>query len=243
MLESSKTGFCESTKEGGLMIQKELMSGDEHKPIAWLRQQMLRVQIEGRGIRNHRVLEAMESVPREEFVAPDRRFEAYDDRPLDIGSGQTISQPYIVAYMTDQLDVQPEHRVLEIGTGSGYQTAILSRLRAAVYSIEAVPGLADAARSRLDLGKYPNIHLCGGDGTYGWPEEAPFDRIMVTACSPDLPAPLVEQLTIGGKMVLPVGTSDHQHLVRVERRPHRYVEYPLIGCRFVKLIGAHGWPK
>jgi protein-L-isoaspartate(D-aspartate) O-methyltransferase len=206
------------------------------------RQRMLDQHIRERGLHAEAVLQAMSLVPREEFVPAPLRASAYEDQALDIGEGQTISQPYIVAYMTATLDLHRDHRVLEIGTGSGYQTAILSLLCGSVYTVEALPGLAEAAQRRLQRLGCRNCHFRTGDGSCGWPEEAPFDRIIVTAGAPWIPTPLVDQLRIEGKMILPVGSQREQRLILVERRDQRYVEYPLIGCRFVKLLGRYGWP-
>lgn len=202
---------------------------------------MVREQLRERGISEQRVLQAMEQVPRELFVPVELREAAYDDRALDIGLGQTISQPYIVAYMTAKLDVQPDHRVLEIGTGSGYQTAVLATLCRSVYSIESVGELLRQARLTLETLGIANVHYKSGDGTLGWPEQAPFDRIVVTAGSARVPPPLLQQLAPGGKLIIPVGPEKAQQLMLFEKRLDRMLEYPLIACRFVKLIGQHGW--
>ena len=205
------------------------------------RSAMVRDQIASRGVRDARVLGAMRSVPRERFCPEHVRASALEDRALPVEAGQTISQPYIVAYMTEHLDVRPEHRVLELGTGTGYQTAILAQLCRRLYTVERLEVLADQARRQLaDLG-VSNVEFHVGDGTLGWAQHAPYDRIMVTAGAPTMPKPLVEQLAAGGKMVLPVGPRDDQRLVRVERRAGRVVEVPLIAVRFVKLIGRAGW--
>jgi protein-L-isoaspartate(D-aspartate) O-methyltransferase len=169
------------------------------------RRRMVDEQLAARDIRDQRVLEVMRRVPRHEFVPEDYRDRAYIDAPLPIGEGQTISQPYIVAFMTQALDVQPEHRVLEIGTGSGYQTAVLASLAKTVYTIEIVPSLAERARLTLDRLGFRNVHVRTGDGYLGWPEEAPFDRVMVTAAPPAVPKALVDQLKVGGLMAIPVG--------------------------------------
>jgi protein-L-isoaspartate(D-aspartate) O-methyltransferase len=195
----------------------------------------------GRGHLAPEVLEAMESVPRHEFVPEGARHEAYADRPLPIGYGQTISQPLIVAVMTDLLQVEPNHTVLEIGTGSGYQAAVLSRLAHQVYTIEIVPDLADAAKLRLHLLSYANVATRQGDGYYGWQEAAPFDGIIVTAAAGQIPPPLVQQLKPGGRMVIPIGGPfTLQHLVLVEVDSERKVRtHQLLPVEFVPLAGGH----
>ena len=205
---------------------------------------MVEWQIAGRGIRDPAVLAAMRRVPREAFVAPDRAERAYEDRPLPIGAGQTISQPYIVAVMTEALGLRPGDRVLEIGTGSGYAAAVLAVIAAEVYTIERIESLAASAGRRLhDLG-YANVHVRHGDGSLGWPEHAPYDAIVVTAGGPDVPPSLLRQLAIGGRLVMPVGpTPRSQRLVRVVRASEeRYDREALEDVAFVPLIGAEGWP-
>ncbi|MFO7653743.1 MAG: protein-L-isoaspartate(D-aspartate) O-methyltransferase [Candidatus Krumholzibacteriia bacterium] len=207
------------------------------------RRRMVEHQIAGRGIRDARLLEAMRTVPREAFVPPELRDYAYEDGPLPIGSDQTISQPYIVAAMIDALDLEPEDRVLEIGAGSGYAAAVMSRMVAEVVAVERHAELADAARRRLtDLG-YDNVSIVHGDGTRGFPERAPFDAITVAAAGPRIPASLREQLAVGGRLVIPVGPNAYeQQLVRVTRvSVERYEESTLAPVRFVPLIGAEGW--
>jgi len=199
-------------------------------------------QIHARGIRNERVLRAMEEIPRERFLPPEQAKNAFADAAVPIDAGQTLSQPYMVAAMTAQLDPQPHERVLEIGTGSGYQTAILARLAREVYTIERIASLQDAARILLRELGMENVKYRVGDGTQGWPEEAPFDAIMVTAGAPELPEPLIAQLAEGGRMVIPVGGSEEQTLTTVVRRAGRTIETPGMACRFVKLIGRQGWP-
>ncbi len=203
---------------------------------------MVDTQLRARGIADERVLEAMSRLPRERFVPQALASAAYEDRALDIGLGQTISQPYIVAYMTEKLELRPDHRVLELGTGSGYQTAILAGLCEKVYSVEYLQELS--ARTQATLGELglDNVTYGVRDGSPGWPEHAPYDRLMVTAGAPSIPPPLVDQLCLDGRMILPVGDAKVQQLVVVERKQNRFVEFPLIGCRFVKLIGQHGWP-
>lgn len=200
----------------------------------------LATQLSAMGIRDERVLWAVGQVPRYLFVPPPLRSEAEDDRPLPIGHGQTISQPYIVAFMTEALHLDGEERVLEIGTGSGYQTAILALLAREVFSIEIVPELA-AAASRVLLGPMhlDNVHLRVGDGHGGWPEAAPFDRIIVTAAPPAIPAPLVQQLAPGGSMVIPVGGDPDVQMLKVLRRGEDGVDEvtDLLAVRFVPLTG------
>jgi protein-L-isoaspartate(D-aspartate) O-methyltransferase len=206
-------------------------------------ERMIQQQVVERGIRDERVLDALRAVPREKFFPDDAQAEAFADRAAPIGHGQSISQPYIVALMTRHLDVQPAHRVLELGTGSGYQTAILSRLAGEVYSIERVKPLLDDAFERvLSLGAR-NVHFRHGDGTLGWPEAAPFDRILVAAGAPVLPKVLLQtQLRDGGIAVLPVGPQDEQMLVEVHNRGGGELEtIDICPCRFVKLIGEEGW--
>lgn len=207
-----------------------------------LRLAMVESQIARRGIRDLRVLDAMRDIPRHEFVPPDQVPHAYEDRALAVGEEQTISQPYIVGYMTELLRVEPEHRVLEIGTGTGYQTAVLSRLAHAVYTVERLEGLARAARDRLTAMGYGNVTYRVGDGTLGWPEAAPFDRILVTAAAPTMVGPLVDQIGEGGRLVIPIGGPEDQQVTVVDRRGGRLVTETLIAVRFVKLIGAAGFP-
>lgn len=206
-----------------------------------LRLRMVERQIRARGVRDERVLEAMRKVPRHVFVPPDLVDEAYEDHPLSIGKGQTISQPYIVALMTEALELEGNEKVLEVGTGSGYQTAILAELAREVYSIERIPELAREAEARLeDLG-YTNVHIKVGNGTLGWPEEAPFDAIMVTAGAPKVPGPLKAQLADGGRLVIPVGSEFHQILYRIKRQKDTFSEEALTSCVFVPLVGEEGW--
>lgn len=197
----------------------------------------------GRGIHDPAVLSAMREVPRELFVNEGMLELAYEDNPLPINEGQTISQPYIVAYMTEALELNGMERVLEIGTGSGYAAAVLSRIAGTVYTVERLQGLAQSARRRLKALGYDNIIVHEGDGTLGWPEDAPYDAIVVTAGAPDVPKPLLEQLAVGGRLVIPVGTSsDLQVLLRLRRvGEYDYHREELCGVRFVPLIGAAGW--
>ena len=206
------------------------------------RQAMVEQQVRARGVLDEHVLQALRMVPRERFVPDDARASAYEDRPLPIGLGQTISQPYIVAYMTAQLAVTPTSRILEIGTGSGYQTAILAHLGAAVFSVERLAELQAQASKCLQACNLPvKVHLRVGDGSVGWPEYAPYDRVIVTAAAPRVPPTLLQQLAKGGVLVAPIGGAHTQTLVRVVRPAGRTVETSLIGCRFVRLFGEEGW--
>lgn len=192
-------------------------------------------------IHDQRVLDAMAKVPRDRFVPHALEGQAYSDHPLNIGEGQTISQPLIVAMMTEQLQLKGDERILEIGTGSGYQCAILCELCKKVYSIERITSLSNRARRVLyDLG-YVNFSLRIGDGTKGWPEEAPFDRIIVTAGAPVIPEELQRQLRNGGGLIIPVGGEESQVLKIITRHGNKFEEKSISGCRFVKLIGEHGW--
>ena len=206
-----------------------------------LRESMVKNQLEARGVRDPRVLEAFRSVPRHEFVNESLIDQAYNDHPLPIGEQQTISQPYIVALMTEALQLDADDRVLEIGTGSGYQAAILAHLAFRVYTIERNRTLYDMARRTLEKLGYYNIVCRYGDGTIGWKEESPFDAVMVTAGAPEIPKPLVDQLDTGGRMVVPVGSSFSQDLVKLYRDEKKIHQTDLGGCRFVKLIGQCGW--
>ena len=187
---------------------------------------MIREQILARGIGDERVLAAMRTVPRERFVPAEQQASAYDDGALAIAHHQTISQPFIVAYMTNALHIAPHHKVLEIGTGSGYQTAILAHLTEHLHTVERIEALATAARDRLTaLGiTHPHLHI--GDGSLGWPEDAPYDRMIVTAAAPTVPATLIDQLADDGQLIIPVGEPDHQRLVSVWKRPARTIERP-----------------
>ena len=205
-------------------------------------ERMIQKQLVDRGISDRRVLDAIRAVPRELFFPAGKADDAYSDAAAPIGHGQTMSQPYIVALMTQKLDVRPEHKVLEVGTGSGYQTAILCRLAGDVYSVERVKPLLDVAFERvLGLG-YRNVHFRHGDGTRGWSEQAPFDRVLIAAGAPELPESLLlEQMRDGGVAVLPVGPADKQVLVEVRREGDHLQVVEVCPCRFVKLIGEGGW--
>ncbi|HOX03673.1 MAG TPA: protein-L-isoaspartate(D-aspartate) O-methyltransferase [Candidatus Paceibacterota bacterium] len=208
------------------------------------RQRMVADQLEapGRDIRNPRVLKAMAAVPRHEFVPETERHDAYGDFPLPIGHQQTISQPYIVAFMTEQLDPQPKDRVLEVGTGSGYQAAVLSPLVAEVYTIEIVEPLARQAEATLQRLRCTNVHVRFGDGYQGWPERAPFDAVIVT-CAPDhVPQPLIDQLRDGGRMIIPVGPLHEQSLVRLEKRGGTIHQQAVLPVRFVPMTRARHAP-
>lgn len=207
------------------------------------RARMVRAQIESRGVRAPRVLDAMARVPRERFVPDAVRVRAYADHALTIAHGQTISQPYMVALMTEALELGPADRVLEIGTGSGYQCAVLAEVAGEVWSVERIPELADEAFALLAELGYANVHVRCGDGSLGWPEEAPFDAIVVTAAAPEAPPTLLAQLSPrGGRLVVPVGDRDLQRLSVVRRTPDGYRTSRSIGCRFVPLLGEEGWP-
>ena len=208
-----------------------------------LREEMVKNQIEARGITDSNVLAAMRMVPRHEFVSEAFVDQAYDDHPLPIGEQQTISQPYIVAEMTQALCLTKEDRVLELGTGSGYQAAILAQIAYRVYTVERIHSLYLKARKLFDRMGYHNIVSRYADGTIGWQEECPFDAIIVTAGAPRVPASLIDQLGTGGRMVLPVGNQYTQELVKLVRDERGVHESHLGGCRFVKLVGEHGWKK
>jgi protein-L-isoaspartate(D-aspartate) O-methyltransferase len=211
--------------------------------LARARADMVEHQIARRGVRDKRVLKAMARIPREAFVLPGWEDEAYEDQPLPIAERQTISQPYIVAYMIEAAGLRPGDRALEIGTGSGYAAAVMAAIAARVYTIDRHPGLAETARRRLQELGFDNIEVRVGDGTLGWPEAQPFDAIIVTAGGPKVPGNLREQLAIGGRLVIPVGESLHrQRLVRVVREgPADYREEDLADVAFVPLIGEAGW--
>jgi protein-L-isoaspartate(D-aspartate) O-methyltransferase len=205
------------------------------------RERMVIEQLQRRGIKDPRVLAAMRSVERDRFIPVEYAEHAYDDGPLPIGSSQTISQPYIVALMSEVAALEGSERVLEVGTGSGYQAAILSHLAAAIYSIESIPSLYEHARMVLDTMGIRNVHLRCGDGSLGWPEAAPFDAILVTAAMPGVARPLIEQLAADGKLVAPIGEEDLQTLVRLRRVNNSWHEEYFGECRFVRMTGKHGF--
>jgi len=211
-------------------------AGAAPDPTAQARLRMVRDQVEARGVHDPRVLAAMRKVPRHELVPVSERDHAYDDRPLPIGEGQTISQPYVVAAMTEALELKGDERVLEVGTGSGYQAAVLAELSQQVYSIEIVPALAERARKDLARLGYANVEVRQGDGWRGWPEHAPFDAIVVTAAPNEVPPELIEQLAVGGRLVIPVGRFD-QELVRIRKTAEGISREVLFGVRFVPMRG------
>jgi protein-L-isoaspartate(D-aspartate) O-methyltransferase len=202
---------------------------------------MVETQLVRRGILDKRVLTAMGNVPREKFVSQESEKDAYGDYPLSIGEGQTISQPYMVAIMTECLELKGTEKVLELGTGSGYQTAILAELAHSVISIERIPALAEQARLRLNELGYKNIQVISADGTLGYPAEQPYDGIIVTAGAPKIPETLVNQLKPGGKLVIPVGSKFSQTLTIVEKKEIGYNSRGVLGCIFVPLLGQEGW--
>jgi protein-L-isoaspartate(D-aspartate) O-methyltransferase len=207
------------------------------------RLEMVAHQLRKRGVRSERVLSAMSLVPRHEFVPVELASTAYSDHALSIGDGQTISQPYVVAAVAEALSLQGHERVLEVGGGSGYQAAVLSRLAREVITIEFLPQLAVAARERLSRLGFSNVHVEKGDGSLGWPIGAPYDAIVVSAAAPEIPRPLLEQLLEGGCLLLPVGTIAEQNLMRVLKRGESIVRESLFACRFVPLYGRYGWPN
>ncbi len=202
---------------------------------------MVLEQIEGRGIHDHRVLDCMRRVPRHLFVPERYLNQAYDDLPLPIGLSQTISQPYMVGLMTARLELTGSEKILEIGTGSGYQTAILAALANRVYSVERHELLAQQAQQILKRLHYENVSIHVGDGSYGWLEFAPYDGILVTAGAPEIPAQLIDQLNEGGRLVIPIGDAQRQHLVVARKQAHTIEQRIECGCIFVPLVGAAGW--
>jgi protein-L-isoaspartate(D-aspartate) O-methyltransferase len=209
------------------------------------REEMVARQIAGRGIHDANVLAAMRAVPREVFVSEEYANYAYDDGPLPIMEGQTISQPYVVALMIQELQIEAEDLVLEIGTGSGYAAAVISRIAAQVYTVERLESLVNYARQKIDALGYDNVHVYHGDGTLGWPEHAPYDAIIVAAGGPEVPAALKEQMAVGGRMIIPVGAEQRaQQLIKVRRTADEaFKERTLSHVRFVPLIGQQGWEK
>lgn len=205
------------------------------------RKQMVKQQIYKRGITDEKVLKAFENVKRDEFVPEDSKHMAYGDHPLSIGENQTISQPYIVALMTEALELEEDDTVLELGTGSGYQAAILAEIAKEVYSIERIRSLAENAKKVLNKLGYNNIHIKVDDGTLGWEEKSPFDAIIVTAASPEIPDTLIKQLKTGGRLVIPVGDLMGQDLIKIKKTEKDLEKTSLGGCRFVPLKGEKGW--
>ena len=214
----------------------------EERRFETLRRRMVDEQLAGHGIRDERVLEVFRRVPRHWFVPESAAAQAYEDHPVPIGQGQTISQPFMVACMTQALALEGGEKVLEVGSGSGYQTAVLKALSADVYTIERLPELSSQARDILEKGGFSGVHYRVGDGSLGWPEEAPFDRVIVTAGAPTMPVSLVQQLREGGSMVIPVGEESRQDLLLVRRGGGRVTRERLCACMFVKLRGEEGWP-
>ena len=210
-------------------------------PYTLVRERMVRYQIEDRGVHDPGVLDAMRQVPRHLFVPPELREAAYQDRPLPIGRGQTISQPYIVAAMTELLLLKKADKVLEIGTGSGYQAAILAKLARIVITVERIADIAEDAKKLFRTFGITNITVITGDGTEGYPREAPYDGIIVTAATPDIPSPLVSQLAEGGRLVAPAGSRDLQQLVRLTRKGSNVIREEFGGVVFVPLLGKYGW--
>jgi protein-L-isoaspartate(D-aspartate) O-methyltransferase len=208
-----------------------------------LRREMVAVQIRDRGVKSERVLAAMSSVPRHEFVPASLVSTAYSDNALSIGCGQTISQPYVVAAMTEALALTGSENVLEIGGGSGYQAAVLSTLARQVIAMELLPQLAETARERLARLGFSNVRVEQGDGSLGWAPGAPYNAILVAAAAPKIPPPLLDQLAEGGRLVIPVGSVEEQTLLCVEKCDGRVTERVLFACRFVPLRGRHGWPS
>jgi protein-L-isoaspartate(D-aspartate) O-methyltransferase len=221
------------------------MAAPEYPPDAFAsaRRRMIDEQLRRRGIRDERVLAAFARVPRHLFVAPEFAAQAYEDKPAPIGAGQTISQPYMHAAMLAAADIRPTDVVLEVGTGSGYQTALLAELAAEVFSIEVVPALSESAQQVLAHLRYAQIILRTGDGSQGWPEAAPFDVIIVSAASPRVPPALLDQLRMGGRLVIPVGDLHEQQLWLLHRLREGVHRRVLEGCRFVPLLGRHGFPE
>lgn len=213
------------------------------RDYATARRLMVQRQLVARGIKDNRVLEAMGEVPRHRFVDEGLQDEAYDDSPLPIGGGQTISQPYMVAVMTELLRLQEDWLVLEVGTGSGYQAAVLSRLCKWVYTVERIDSLAERAKKAIERCGYTNITFLVGDGTQGWPEHAPYQGIVVTAGAPKIPDTLVDQLAEGGRLIIPVGDRFSQVLKLVTRTREGMLVESHTGCRFVDLVGKFGWSR
>jgi protein-L-isoaspartate(D-aspartate) O-methyltransferase len=224
------------------MTAAGISSSGARPDFAAARYEMVARQIRARGIISARVLDAMAAVPRHEFVPIEARASAYSDEALPIGGGQTISQPFIVAAMSDALQLSGNERVLEIGGGCGYQAAVLSLLAQDVVVVELRASLASESRERLARLGYSNVRVEQGDGSLGWPAGAPYDAILVSAAAPATPPPLVEQLAEGGCLVIPVGDSERQSMLRIVKRSGRLAQESLLTCRFVPLLGRHGWP-
>jgi protein-L-isoaspartate(D-aspartate) O-methyltransferase len=210
-------------------------------PYTLVRERMVEYQIQGRGVHDQRLLDVMKQIPRHLFVPPELREAAYQDRPLPIGRGQTISQPYIVAVMTELLLLKEGDKVLEIGTGSGYQAAILSKLAKTVITMERLPEIAEAAEKLFVTLKITNVTVITGDGTEGFAPYAPYDGIIVTAATPDIPATLIHQMADGGRLVAPAGSRDLQQLIRLTKHGSRVITEEFGGVIFVPLVGKYGW--
>jgi protein-L-isoaspartate(D-aspartate) O-methyltransferase len=215
---------------------------DRERVFARARERLVE-ELRFQGIRDERVLEVIHKVPRHEFVLEEYKPYAYENRPLPIEDGQTISQPYIVAYMLERLELKPEDEVLEIGTGSGWQTALLAKLAAEVYTVERSAVLLEKAKRRLRAMGYQNVCFKLGNGTLGWPEHAPYDAIIGSGSVPRVPPSLKAQLADGGRLVLPVGERHFQKIVLVRRHGDEYIEHKFVDCSFLPLIGAEGWPE
>ncbi len=207
------------------------------------RLRMVRDQVEARGVEDRRVLDAMREIPRHLFIPDEFGAAAYHDRPLPIGSGQTISQPYIVGLMTSLLELKQNDKVLEIGAGSGYQAAILSKLARSVITVERLPEIASKAKGMMQRLGISNVNVVVGDGTLGYAPDAPYDGIIITAASPDIPPPLIDQLADKGRLVAPVGSRDLQQLVRIRKQGDRISRETFGGVVFVPLLGCHGWQE
>lgn len=219
-----------------------MVSFDKNDKFLMARQNMIKNHIAARGVKDQRVLDVIGQIPREEFVSVDYQNHAYDDNPLPIGLGQTISQPYIVALMTEHLNIDKDDEVLEIGTGCGYQTAILAKLCKRVYTIERMNQLQESAQAALGRLRIENVEFYTGDGTKGWHQDREFDRIIVTAAADEIPKPLIDQLKIGGKIVIPIGGTFSQNLVCGTKKEDRSIEIKNIcPVRFVRLIGEYGY--
>jgi protein-L-isoaspartate(D-aspartate) O-methyltransferase len=217
------------------------MSMTESDHLEAARRRMVETQIAARGVKDERVLAVMREIPRHLFVPASYREAAYNDSPLPIGKGQTISQPYIVAVMTELLMIQPDDRVLEIGSGSGYQAAILGRLARWVITIERIPEVADMAKANLANLGINNVRVMTGNGTIGHPDDAPYNAILITAATPSIPQPLIDQMAEGGRLVAPVGSRDLQELVRLTRKEGKTIRELFGGVVFVPLLGEFGW--
>lgn len=217
-----------------------MLNNTEYK---MLRENMVNSQIKARGINDEKILQSMRKIPRHLFVPEQQRTYSYEDFPLPIGEGQTISQPHIVALMTEMLQLQENNKVLEIGTGSGYQTAILSKIAKEVYTVEKIEHLGLKAEKLFEELGYKNIKVKIGDGTEGWNEYAPYDGIIVTAGSPQIPKPLIEQLSENGRIVIPIGDAFSQDLIVAQKIKGKLIKKIVCGCVFVPLIGRHGWEK